>query len=143
MADTSAARYPCDMHCHTVRSDGNDTPEELSKYIGLRIQDGDARRDYYIDAERDYVYVRWTSWRLRSGQWEKESQRDCSGFIRLASGQWYASKRTVVIYPAPEEGAVPTQTNWNIDVQPLGEGDFPPDTFNGEKLMEGAKVETY
>lgn len=24
-----AARYPCDMHCHTVRSDGNDTPQEL------------------------------------------------------------------------------------------------------------------
>lgn len=23
------ARYPCDMHCHTVRSDGNDTPQEL------------------------------------------------------------------------------------------------------------------
>jgi 3',5'-nucleoside bisphosphate phosphatase len=23
------ARYPCDMHCHTVRSDGNDTPREL------------------------------------------------------------------------------------------------------------------
>jgi len=22
-------RYPCDMHCHTVRSDGNDTPQEL------------------------------------------------------------------------------------------------------------------
>ncbi|MBP7050987.1 MAG: hypothetical protein KBE65_08235 [Phycisphaerae bacterium] len=121
----------------------DDPPEELSEYIGLRIQDGDARRDYYIDAERDYAYVRWISWRLRSGQWEKESQRDCSGFIRLVSGQWYASKRTVVIYPAPEEGAVPTQTNWNIDVQPLGEGDFPPDTFNGERLMEGAKVETH
>lgn len=23
------ARYPCDLHCHTVRSDGNDTPLEL------------------------------------------------------------------------------------------------------------------
>ncbi len=23
------ARYPCDLHCHTVRSDGNDTPQEL------------------------------------------------------------------------------------------------------------------
>jgi 3',5'-nucleoside bisphosphate phosphatase len=23
------ARYPCDLHCHTVRSDGNDTPKEL------------------------------------------------------------------------------------------------------------------
>ena len=23
------ARYPCDLHCHTLRSDGNDTPKEL------------------------------------------------------------------------------------------------------------------
>lgn len=29
MADIPAARYPCDLHCHTVRSDGNDTPQEL------------------------------------------------------------------------------------------------------------------
>ena len=27
--EPTAARYPCDMHCHTVRSDGNDTPQEL------------------------------------------------------------------------------------------------------------------
>jgi len=26
---TTPARYPCDLHCHTVRSDGNDTPQEL------------------------------------------------------------------------------------------------------------------
>lgn len=26
---TPAGRYPCDMHCHTTRSDGADTPEEL------------------------------------------------------------------------------------------------------------------
>jgi predicted metal-dependent phosphoesterase TrpH len=29
MSDASMVRYPCDMHCHTVRSDGNDTPQEL------------------------------------------------------------------------------------------------------------------
>ena len=23
------SRYPCDLHCHTTRSDGNDTPQEL------------------------------------------------------------------------------------------------------------------
>ena len=34
------ARYPCDMHCHTVRSDGNDTPRELidsAVAAGLRV----------------------------------------------------------------------------------------------------------
>jgi predicted metal-dependent phosphoesterase TrpH len=29
MAENPAGRYPCDMHCHTTRSDGNDTPQEL------------------------------------------------------------------------------------------------------------------
>jgi predicted metal-dependent phosphoesterase TrpH len=29
MSDNPAGRYPCDLHCHTVRSDGNDTPQEL------------------------------------------------------------------------------------------------------------------
>ncbi len=28
-SDNAAGRYPCDMHCHTTRSDGNDTPLEL------------------------------------------------------------------------------------------------------------------
>lgn len=27
--DNPSGRYPCDMHCHTVRSDGRDTPQEL------------------------------------------------------------------------------------------------------------------
>ena len=26
---TTTPRFPCDLHCHTVRSDGNDTPREL------------------------------------------------------------------------------------------------------------------
>jgi 3',5'-nucleoside bisphosphate phosphatase len=26
---SGAPRFPCDLHCHTVRSDGNDTPQEL------------------------------------------------------------------------------------------------------------------
>lgn len=29
MTEDSSGRYPCDMHCHTLRSDGNDTPQEL------------------------------------------------------------------------------------------------------------------
>ena len=29
MSLTAEGRYPCDLHCHTVRSDGNDTPQEL------------------------------------------------------------------------------------------------------------------
>ena len=38
-SQTPASRYPCDVHCHTVRSDGNDTPQELidnAARFGLR-----------------------------------------------------------------------------------------------------------
>jgi len=29
MSENASGRYPCDLHCHTTRSDGNDTPREL------------------------------------------------------------------------------------------------------------------
>jgi predicted metal-dependent phosphoesterase TrpH len=29
MSTQTKSKYPCDLHCHTVRSDGNDTPKEL------------------------------------------------------------------------------------------------------------------
>lgn len=30
------ANYPCDLHCHTNRSDGNDTPEEVVRHAANR-----------------------------------------------------------------------------------------------------------
>lgn len=120
-----------------------DAPEELSGYIGLRANSGDIRREFYIDPEHDSICARWIWWKQRSGQWEKERQYEYSGFTRLPEGQWYATKRILVTYPDPEQGTVRGGANWSIDVQVLEEGDFPPDAFNGEKLLEGAKRETY
>jgi hypothetical protein len=62
---------------------------------------------------------------------------------RLPEGQWYATKQILVTYPDPERGTAQGGANWNIDVQVLEESDFPPDAFNGRKLLEGAKIETY
>lgn len=120
-----------------------DAPEELSKYIGLRNDSGDIRREFYIDPEHDYLCIRNIWWRQRSGRWEKEREYEYSNFTRLPEGQWYAAKKDLVTYPDPERGTVQGGANWNIDVQVLEEGDFPPDTFNGETLLEGAKLETY
>ncbi len=39
MTSELVARYPCDLHCHTTRSDGNDTPQELIDHavcVGLK-----------------------------------------------------------------------------------------------------------
>jgi hypothetical protein len=120
-----------------------DAPDELSGYIGLRINSGDIRREFYIDPNHDYICVRWTWWKQRSGQWEKEREYEYSGFTQLLGGQWYAVKQDLVTYPDPERGTVRGGQNLNVDVQVLEEGDFPPDTFNGETLLEGAKLETY
>jgi hypothetical protein len=110
----------------------DDAPEELRGYVGLRIGGPDVRQEFYLDPQHDFICARWIRWELRSAQWEKRHDCELSGFTRLPEGQWYATQRTV------RGGA-----NWNIDVQLLEEAEFPADTFNGDKLLEGAKVETY
>ena len=120
-----------------------DVPEELQSYIRLRINSADIRRDFYIEPEHDHICIRWIWWKERSGKWEKEREYECSGFSRLPQGQWYATKRVLITYPDPERGTVRGGANWNIDVKVLEEGQYPEDTFNGEKLLEGAKIETY
>lgn len=122
----------------------DDAPEELSSYIGLRIESGDIRRDFYIDPEHDYMCAGWIWWKERSGSWEKEREYELSGFAQLPEGQWYATKEVLIGYPDPETGIGGPEANWNIDVKVLKQDEYPPDTFNGEKLLEGAKkVETY
>jgi hypothetical protein len=121
----------------------DDAPEAFRSYIGLRVGSADNRREYYIDPEHDYICVRNIWWKQRSGQWEKEREYEYSDFTRLPEGQWYATKRILVTYPDPERGTSRGGANWNIDIELLEEDDFPPETFDGQKLTEGAELETY
>jgi len=120
-----------------------DAPEELSGYIGLRINMADIRRDFYIDPDHDYICVRWIWWKQRSGVWEKEREYESTDLVQLPEGQWYASKRVLITYPDPERGTGLGGANWNIDFKVLEENKYPSDAFIGQKLLEGAKVETY
>ena len=120
-----------------------DLPQDISGCVGLRRDSGDIRREMYIDPAHDYICVKWIWWKLRSGNWEKERQYELSGFTRLPEGQWYASNCLLTTYADPERGTGQGGANWSIDIEVLDEGDYPLDVFNGEKLMEGAKVETY
>ncbi len=59
-------RYECDMHCHTTRSDGNDTPEELIEKavnIGMKaiaIVDHDITPPLYVlNKGRKEVDTKW------------------------------------------------------------------------------------
>ncbi len=46
------ANYPCDMHCHTTRSDGNDTPLELIDLAATLSMHAIAITDHDIDPPR-------------------------------------------------------------------------------------------
>jgi len=122
----------------------DDKPEELSDYVGLRSGDrGDTRRDFYIDPEHDHICVRWIWWKERAGKWEKEREYECSDFVQLPQGQWYPSKRVLSMYPDATRGTDGSRVDSNIDIKVLEENEYPANTFNGEKLLEGAKVESY
>ncbi len=136
-------QWPCANYSPARFEVIDDAPEELRGYIGLRTIGADRHQDFYIDPQHDSICVRWIWWKQRSGQWEKEREYESSGFTRLPQGQWYVTRRILVTYPDPQRGTVQGGRNWNLDVQLLEEADFPPDTFNGDKLLEGAELETY
>jgi hypothetical protein len=121
----------------------DDAPESLSKYIGIKTESGDIRRDHYIDPEHDYIRVQNIWWKMRDGQWEKEREYIATEMAQLPAGQWYVTKRKLITYPDPDRGTTGYEYNFNIDIKLLEEDEFPPDTFNGEKLLEGAEIETY
>ncbi len=60
---TPAGRYPCDMHCHTTRSDGADTPEELIAeavlvgMVGVAITDHDVPPPLEIEGRDSVEYA--------------------------------------------------------------------------------------
>lgn len=121
-----------------------DIPVELSHCIGLRFRYGaDIRRDCYIDPEHDYICVKWIWWKPIDGGWKKHREYNLSDFVQLPEGQWYASSEVLTTFADPEKGYDPGGVSWTIDVKVLEEEEFPPDLFNGEKLLEDAEVETY
>ena len=121
----------------------DDAPETFSKYIGIKTESGVIRRDHYIDPERDYICMQNIWWKKRDGHWEKERETIITEMTQLPDGQWYVTKRKLTKYPNPERGTVGGESNYTIDIKLLGADEFPPDTFNGEKLMEGAEIKTY
>ncbi len=121
-------QWPLDIRNPSRYTIIEDAPEELAAYVGLRSERGDIRREFYLDPQHDYICLRQIWWKQRSGQWEKQRDFGDSAFERLPQGQWYASKHG---------------DNWNLHVVVLQENEFPPDTFNGEKLLDGVVIETY
>jgi hypothetical protein len=120
-----------------------DVPEELKSCIGLRVGSLGTRQDFYLDPQHDFICVRWIRWKQKSGDWVKEWETQNGTLVQLPQGPWYAAKQVRINYIAPDGSMVTRETVWNIDVTVLREDEFPPDTFNGDKLLEGAQIETY
>lgn len=121
----------------------DDAPENLAGYIGIKTESGDIRRDYYIDPEHDYILVHNIWWKLRDGKWEKVREYIVTELSQFTDGQWFISKKRLITYKNPERGTSGSEYNYNIDITLLEQEEFPPDTFNGEKLLEGAEIENY
>jgi hypothetical protein len=119
--------------------------DSASELLLFRRTAGGIRRDYRVDPTRDYICVEWAWWKERNGEWAKEREYLLSDLGQLPSGQWYARRRTLKTYADPEKGiSGGGRIETNIDIAILDADEFPPDTFNGEKLLEGVdRVETY
>jgi len=119
-----------------------DVSNDLKPCVGVRAESGSTRFDYYLDPDRDYICVRHILWKLRNGQWQKDREYINVGMAQLPGGQWYETEYTLISYPKPGSDALKRESHFTVDVQLLKEDEFPPDTFNGEKLLEGAEIET-
>jgi len=99
---------------------------------------------YFVDPLKDYISVKTIYIRNVDGQETKNSETSLSNFIQLPTGHWYPQKRSIHFYDNRLlRKKLPPELPDNIDIQLLQEDEFPIDTFNGEKLLEGAKIETY
>ena len=121
----------------------NDAPESLRRYIGIKTESGDIRRDYYIDPEHDYILSQNIWWQKRNGKWKKEREYFVTELSQVPDGQWFISKRKLITYGNQEKGTSGWEYNYNIDITLLEEDEFPPDTFNGDILLEDTRIETY
>lgn len=115
--------------------------EALPGTVAIRTDAGDMRRDYYLDPKRDYICVHQVWWEKVFGQWAKQRQYELLDLKQLPGGQWYATKQRLTTYANPERKLGGYEITWNIDLALLKENEFPPDVFNGEKLLEDSKRE--
>ena len=109
--------------------------------IGLHSENGNRRDDYYLDPKHDYICLVWTWWEKRPEQWEKSREYHLLDLRQLPEGKWYASKMLLKTFGDPAKNIHGYEITWNLDLQILQEREFPPDIFNGEKLLQQAKQE--
>ena len=115
--------------------------EDVPGTIAIRQEAGSERRDFYLDPNRDYICIHQVWCEKTAGKWAKEREYTLLDLKRLPEGQWYATKEHLETFGSPERKTVGNALTWNLDLRILAKDEFPPDTFNGDKLLEEAKRE--
>jgi len=109
--------------------------------IAVRREAGDRRDDFYLDPAHDYICINQIGWEKRSGKWEKTRETKLLNLRQLPQGQWYATKKHIKDYGNPAKNIGSHEASWNLDLLLLQKDQFPPDAFNGEKLLKDSKRE--
>jgi len=117
----------------------NDHPD--SPADSITISTGD--KYFFVDPKKDYLCLGVIAMKIQDDQANKQSETWWSDFSQLPTGHWYPTRERFTSFPNPEQGTSGHEQCWNFDIQLLEEDEFPPDIFNGEMLLEGAKIETY
>jgi hypothetical protein len=109
----------------------------------VTLSDGNAC--YFVDPRKDYMSVRTIYMKNENGSQQITLEISLSDFVQLPTGHWYPQKQNSISYykTHPLKDPPSPKTFEHIDIQLLHEKDIPLDLFDGEKLLKGAKVETY
>ena len=117
-------------------ADSTDAPPGT---IGLRWVYDNSREDFYVAPDRDHICLKRISWRLDEDQWRVTWSFTLDDLVQLPGGQWVATKRSG-FSAGDSQANQPDRTSvTHINVTVLAEDEFPPDVFDGQKLIEEAK----
>ncbi|MCK5272486.1 MAG: hypothetical protein KAJ52_07905 [Sedimentisphaerales bacterium] len=123
-------------HCEVVF----DHPDNPAGCVTIQA---DKERFFFVNPEKNYLAVGRIRMETINGILQKFMETWWSDFKQLPTGHWYPTRECFTSYGNPERGTRGHEENRNIHIQLLEENEFPADVFNGKKLLEGAKVETY
>jgi hypothetical protein len=99
---------------------------------------------YFVDPLKDYMSVKEIETRNENGTQRKISEISLSNFVQLPTRNWYPQKIQPIFHKLHPITEPPFPDMYsNVDIQLLQEEDLPPGLFDGEKLLEGAEINTY
>jgi hypothetical protein len=111
--------------------------------IGIRMERGEIREDFHVDPALDFICIQHTYWEKHAHGWYRRWETTLGDFIQLPTGQWIATRKVDYRGGDPDRKISPSEHTYQIDITPLARDEFPPDIFDGKKLLEEAREKGY